>query len=296
MKETKKIQIINPFTILLKNFSIYKDIQTVYNLFLSYPLIILRNKHQVPIENLKKIAGVFGDIYSYLNRGSSSSQMKSLSRYYLDQEYEVIRVSNTVDEKGINNGIEGKEFLNWHSDFSNMNTDFYGSMLYNKKNGHKAVTSFCHASDLLSLLSKKEYEQLKRSNGYHSLHSQFYKLASSSVHREIINKLKKNTSKPSSKPMIMTTIRQQEVLYISPVTLQSIDNNLKVLRYVSLIDKLYHYHHHWKLHDIIIYDNLSLLHKRQQFSGERILYRINFNYKKLSSIKTAQIKNTIFNS
>ena len=283
MRETKKIQVVNPFTVLLKNFHGDKDIQVAYNLFIAYPLVILKSNCQVSIKNLKKIVKVFGDIYSYSNKQSP----KQINQYHADQTCEIIRVSNTTDKNGKSNGVLGNEFINWHSDFSHIHTDFHGSMLYNKKNGHKSVTSFLSTFDLLALLSKKEYEQLKMSNGYHSLNSRFYKMASPSVQRQLIKFKKGKTGQLkelTSKPMIITTIRQQEVLYLSPATLQFIDNDLKVSKYIKLIDELYHYHHHWEPHDIVIYDNLSLHHKRQPFSGERVLYRINFNYKKIPSI------------
>ena len=40
----------------------------------------------------------------------------------------------------------------------------------------------------------------------------------------------------------------------------------------------------WGDNDMIIYDNLRVMHKRDAFEGERILWRIQFNYEETYSI------------
>ena len=284
MKTADKIKTINPFTALIYNFSWNKDIKLAYDLFHLYPLLILRNNDPVSIQRLKALSKSFGDLFAFSNKPSSEAS-KNLGSYHVDKEFEVVRVSNTTDKSGITNGALGDEFINWHSDFSHMDTDFHGSVLYNKKNGDQAITSFCHTSEIFSFLPREEYMQLKRSFGYHSLHSRVYKM-NSLVHKKLVKFRKHKTGNMQHevcKPIIIKTFRNNEAFYLSPATLTRIDNGLKPSKYIRLIEKTDHYHHLWKPYDILIYDNISLLHKRSSFSGKRILYRINFNYKKIHS-------------
>ena len=282
MRTVSKVKIINSFTALMLKFSWDTDIKLAYELFQSYPLVIVRNTKQVSVKQLKKLSKSFGDLYSF-SKHPLSGTTKNLRKYHLDKECEIIRVSNTTQKNGMSNGTLGSGFINWHSDFSHMDTTFYGSMLYNKKNGDKAITSFCHTPDILFYISRKEYAKLKKAFGYHSLYSRVYKMKDS-VHQNLVKFRKhktRNMEDEVCKPIILNTIRKKEAVYLSPATLIRIDNGLKLSKYIRLIEKVNHYHHFWKPHDILIYDNISLLHKRSAFFGERILYRINFNYKKI---------------
>lgn len=281
MKNVKK-QIINSFTIRLENFSLQKDKLLLRDLFLSYPLIILTKNNSFSLENLKNIAKVFGKVYSYSSK-NSLNQLKYLRKYHVDKKLEVIRVSNTVDKDGKPNGTLNNTFINWHADLGHTNASFQGSLLYNKKNGHKAITSFCHTPDLLSFITRQDYLKLKESSGYHTLNNRLYRL-NPSDYKVLVNFKRHKASEsnqPVSKPMIVTTIRKNEALYLSPSTLRYVDNGLDFHKYIKLIDRLKYYAHVWKPHDVLIYDNQSLLHKRQSFTGERILYRVNFNYDNL---------------
>ena len=40
---------------------------------------------------------------------------------------------------------------------------------------------------------------------------------------------------------------------------------------------------YWNEGDIIVYDNLRMMHRRDAFEGERILWRIQFNYEETNS-------------
>ena len=294
MKSTNKVKIINSFTVSIQNFSLCEDSQLLRDLFFIYPLVVLRNKAAFPVERLKDISKVFGDIYSYSHQ-KSLAQIKTLRKYHFDKECEILRVSNTFNKNGMPTGTLGGESLNWHTDLGHSDTDFYGSILYNRKNGNKAITSFCDSSDLIPLISDEEYEILKKSYGYHSLrksyiyhrlHKGAYKMnLSVQAHMKQLKLLQGNEpeefQKVVAKLMIMKTIREKEAFYLSPATLEYIDNNLEHLKYVRLIEKINHYHHIWEPNDILVYDNMSLLHKRSAVSGERIMYIMNFNYKNL---------------
>ena len=282
MKNTDKIKKINSFTVRLEGLRLREDKMLLCSLFMSYPLIVLTKNSPFGLEEVKDIAKTFGEVYSYSGH-NSRDQLKYLKRYHADKNLEVIRVSNTVDEDGKPNGALNNVFIDWHCDLGHTNTSFHGSLLYNKKNGHKSVTSFCHTPDLLSFIEEEECLKLKESYGYHTLNNRLYRL-NSSDYKVLVNFKRYKTSEnnqPVSKPMVINTIRKKSALYLSPSTLKYVDNDLNFSKYIKLIDKVEHYNHHWEPHDILIYDNQSLLHKRQSFSGERILWRVNFNYKNL---------------
>ena len=46
-----------------------------------------------------------------------------------------------------------------------------------------------------------------------------------------------------------------------------------------LFQPQYMYHHHWKTGDLIINDQFMSYHARNAVKGDRLLYRIAFNYK-----------------
>ena len=286
MKNTYKARQINSFTAKVKNISFPEDEALLRDLFISYPLIILTENNPLTLQEIKNIARTFGEVYSFSskkkNNKNLSNQVNYLKRYHADKDLEVIRVSNTLDNDGKPNGALNNSFIDWHCDLGHTNTNFHGSLLYNKKNGHQSITSFCHTPDLLSLINKEEYLKLKKAYGYHTLNNRVYKLNFPDY--DVLIKFKKyktsENNQPVQRPLIIKTIRKKEALYLSPSTLKHVDNNINFFKYIKLINKIEHYNHSWKPNDILIYDNLSLLHKRQAFSGERILYRINFNYKK----------------
>ena len=287
MKTTYRIKHINSFTVQLEGFSLSKDKTLLLELFMTYPLIVLVKNNSLDLQKIKQIAKVFGDLYSVSRKKEKENSDKTqyLKKYHADESLEVIRVSNTVYKEGKADGTLGDSFINWHSDLGHTNTKFQGSLLYNKKNGDKAVTSFCHTPDLLFLIDRVDYLKLKKSNGYHTLNNRVYKLNFPDY--DVLTKFKQyktsENNQPVSKPLIIKTMRKKEALYLSPSTLKSVDNNINFFKYIKLIDKIEHYNHHWKPNDILIYDNLSLLHKRQAFTGDRILYRLNFNYKKIKN-------------
>ena len=286
MQNIDRIKQINSFTAQLENISFPEDKNLLRDLFISYPLVILTKNNSLNLEEIKTIAGALGEVYSFSSKNSNNKdfaiQVNYLKRYHADKSLEIIRVSNTLDKEGKPNGALSNLFIDWHCDLGHTNTTFHGSLLYNKKNGDKSITSFCHTPDLLPLIEKEDYLKLKKSQGYHTLNNRVYKLNFPDYDTIVALKKYKTSenNQPVSKPMIIQTIREKEALYLSPSTLKYVDNNINFFKYIKLIDKIEHYNHFWKPNDILIYDNLSLLHKRQAFSKERILYRINFNYKK----------------
>ena len=282
MKTGNKVKMINSFTAVINNFSWNKDFSFIRDIFLSYPLVILKNSSPVCLDNLKILAELFGKLFTHSDN-CSQKQIEKMRKFHRDKDLSVIRVSNTVDKNGTANGTLGNGLIDWHADFAHLENNFHGSILYNQKNGGKAITSFCHTPDLGSIISKYDRQKLKISFGYHSLHDRVFRMRAS-VYKELVKFTEKKSGGKQNivrKPIIITTIRNKKGFYLSPATLVYMDNNLKASKYLKYIEKIKHYHHNWEPYDILIYDNLSLLHKRSAFSGKRVLNRLNFNFDKI---------------
>ena len=267
-----KIENVNSWIIILKNFSWDQKGYNIFkNLFLRFPLIIMRSKTEVSPNKLKKLALTLGDILS-LKQELKGHFNKQSKKFYVDKNLEILRISNNINEKEKFKGILSNKEVHWHSDLSYIDSNFNGSLLYNKENGHLATTCFCNAKEILTIIPLEDYRKIKGAFGYHSLYKAFeggFNYA--------------DNLKPVAKPLIVSTIRNQKAIYLSPATLKYIDRkDIHPIKYISFINNTPKYQHIWKPYDILIYDNLQLLHKRNAFSGRRTLYRINFNFNKLS--------------
>lgn len=231
--------------------------------FYRIPLLILENNDSISTDQLKELANTLGKIDPLHPLNIILTKYRASQEYFkkihVDKECDIVRVSNMVDENGEALGLQGNRLINWHTDAATKSPDagYYGSVLYNKKNGGKAIASFCHTPDLIPLISGDDYEIFKQSKGYHS-----YEYG--------------DGGPQSPWPLIMNTIRDKESFYLNPSSLKRTDCEYPS-KYIKMIDSnLEHYHHHWKSNDILIYDNTSLLHKKQTFTGDRVLYKTFF--------------------
>ena len=77
---------------------------------------------------------------------------------------------------------------------------------------------------------------------------------------------------------VMRKLRNKETK--EEITLEEAKPLLDAL-HKHLFQPQYMYHHHWKTGDLIINDQFMSYHARNAVKGDRLLYRIAFNYKTL---------------
>jgi alpha-ketoglutarate-dependent taurine dioxygenase len=77
-----------------------------------------------------------------------------------------------------------------------------------------------------------------------------------------------------SRPFVFNhPISDQRLVYCSPGTIQ--ECNLDLTDIIKFSEQN-SYKHQWMENDLLIWDNLRMMHRRFAFSGERILWRTQF--------------------
>jgi len=183
----------------------------------------------------------------------------------------LIGAKHTIDDDRCvqllsNDELFGVDEVVWHNDWSYGRGNYFGTALLNVENAQLSNTSFLD----MSKLPKNLIEQYKNVNGlYHPPVD--LKHCFSEREWKILERVKQN------RPMIFNhPITGEELLYCSPGTQQNIEIDLSdIIKYANNNS----YVHTWEKGDLLIWDNLKMMHKREQFNGTRKLWRIQFqNY------------------
>ena len=148
--------------------------------------------------------------------------------------------------------------------------EYYATILYNVKNGDLSPTWFCDMANAPEEL-KEKYKTFR--GEYHPpgyLHNGCF----SERQLRALRRLK------VTRPFVFE-YNGRSVLYCSLATITEAKNSLETSDLNSLdfedirkyVDKD-NYKHDWEPNDILIWDNLRMQHKREEFKGYRELWRI----------------------
>ena len=238
------------------------DIDTIKYKFAQTGFVHIKNSFPVDQKYLLDLASSFG-------------KLLVTDRHTLDHPALQI-VSDT--------GLLGKDELRWHSDWSCGRDDFFGTLLYNQCNGELAPTYFVDMQEALERLSASEQLSLRQTIGVYF--PQTHILKSCFTQRQI-KALKRFCVK---RPFIIDhPVTDQPTLYFSPGTLQLIEtSDVDIDELTAHCEKL-SWVHHWSPNDILLWDNLRLMHRRPAFEGSRKMLRVQFDpkYKLLRQNKFA---------
>lgn len=253
------------------------DSSSQAKLFLKKKIIVLKRKKSLSVKQLKSLCLKFGSLYQNLCG----------ERFFVNKDSFVLRVSeNSKKITGLFHNFE----LNWHSDFAHTPGDFHGTALYNKKNGHKAVTRFIDSQKAFETLPdgfKKKYKSLSLD---HMVSSKAFVNRSITRSEERLLKMKNYRIKgyfseaclngKVSRPLFPKHPKtNKESIYLSPAT---VDPSPLKKDYFFILDHCIKHSRsfYWSHNDCLLFDNLSLIHSRSGFTGQRELYRCQFNYEK----------------
>ena len=178
-------------------------------------------------------------------------------RHTLDDE----RIVQYVSDKGLFSNTD----VDWHNDWSYGAGNYFGTTLYNHKNGHLSTTDFVDM--------RKAYERYEDKEYLHNVIGEYFPpqdLHESCFTPRMLKILEK--AKVSRKFAHTHHITGDTVMYISPGTLQTDIDISKLIEHCEQDI----YEHHWQDNDILIYDNLRYMHRRNAFEGERELWRTQF--------------------
>lgn len=174
----------------------------------------------------------------------------------------VINKHGTVQELS-STELFGANELDWHNDLSYTTGSFFGSILYNHKNAHLAETWFMD----MAKMPKEFYNDFKEYVGEYCPPSEHINCFND--RQQAILKKQKIT-----RPFVFTRPDSDHtVLYCSPGTIHNKDVDLsKIINYAEK----HSYKHQWQDGDLLIWDNLRMMHKRPAFDGDRVLWRTQF--------------------
>lgn len=174
-----------------------------------------------------------------------------------------INENRTIQELS-NVGLFGTNEVNWHNDWSYGRGNYFGTILYNVKNAHLSPTWFCNMSNLPETFYKKHEKNIGVYYPPANLQDQCF----TDKQLRILEKQK------ISRQFVHTHhVTGERVLYCSPGTIQDFNEDLSdIIQYAEE----HSYCHTWEPNDILIWDNLKMMHKRNSFEGQRLLWRTQF--------------------
>ncbi len=154
--------------------------------------------------------------------------------------------------------------VEWHNDWSYGRGNYFGTMLYNKLNGEKSTTDFVDMKDAYQTYPNKQ--ELEDQEGTY-FPPDAYNYCFTEQQKRILEK-RKQTRKFAH----THHITGDKVLYFSPGSLQT---DIDVSHLITHCEKNI-YEHQWEPNDVLLYDNIRVMHRRHAFTGSRTLWRVQF--------------------
>ena len=241
-------------------------------LFFDNKLILLKSKKSLSSKKIKALCLNFGKLY----------RNECEDKFFVNNDPSIMRVCNNTDNiKGLFHNFH----LNWHNDFAHTPGGFHGTALYNYKGGEKVSTQFIDtqkAYESLNISIKKKYKNCILP---HSVSSKaFIKKLSPAETRLLKMKQYKIDGYFSHDCLNGSVFRplfpahpktKKKSVYLSPATLK-----VNVEAYADILNHCLKYatSFSWNKNDLLLFDNLVLMHSRGAFSGNRELHRCQFNY------------------
>lgn len=219
----------------------------------------------INVTDLTKKLLVHGLIHIKCDKPLSLDEFKKIrlnkpliaKRHTLDNERHVQYVSDK--------GLFSNDDVDWHNDWSYGTGNYFGTTLYNHKNGHLSTTDFVDMRKAYQRYDDKEY--LKNTTGSYFPPQDLHESCFTPRMLKILER-----AKVSRQFAHVHHATGDTVMYFSPGTLQT-DIDVR-----NLIEHCENdiYKHHWQDNDILIYDNIRVMHRRHAFDGERELWRTQF--------------------
>ena len=169
-------------------------------------------------------------------------------------------------------GLFGDQDLPWHNDFSYGEGGFFGTLLCNRRNGEAAATSFVDMEAAAVALGSEERERLRTLIGHYYLPAEMMSDFYSDKQERSMKRAR------SARPLVFDhPVTGRTVLYFSPGTLRRVrGGDVDIDQLIAHCERLA-WDHRWRPHDVLLYDNFRVMHRRPPFVGERELWRIQFS-------------------
>ena len=208
--------------------------------------------------DLKELLRDFGLVHitnAELDIVEFSEMAKKLGLPLKTEKHTVNQFVQMVSTDGL---FEDKE-VDWHNDWSYGRGNYYGTILYNVKGGELANTYFCDMTKAPRELKQKYRGRIGEYFPPESLQEKCF----TEKQIKILKKMKVR------RPFIQKW-NGRELLYCS---LGTINEDFPDIREFAEQNS---HEHWWKTGDILIWDNMRMMHKRDSFKGERTFWRVQF--------------------
>ena len=177
-------------------------------------------------------------------------------------------------QKVADNALFGCDEVPWHNDWSYGRGGYFGTLLYNKTGANIAKTYFVDMATACAALPFECVEALRECSGEYFPSR---KLQQSCFRNNEIRTLEKIRVR---RPLVFNhPTCSKPVLYFSPGTLKStcgLDKTGITIDLLTSHCEDFQWSHDWQENDIVIFDNLRFMHRRDGFKGRRQLWRIQF--------------------
>lgn len=234
----------------------FVESKKIYNLFLDRKIVIFKDQRLDDIQ-LKKFAELFGSVW---NR-DTETKMSGLDQTAENNPTGYVEL---VSESG----ILGNKYVPWHIDL----THFPSQVLPNRLlyavelNGESAPTEFVYTLNCKEQLPKDVYEFLRNTNilckaPYETPWKGYMRRPALNLH----------------------PVNNKYALMIDPCFTKWVDRlEEDVISYFKQLmeyinTEATYYAHEWELNDLVVYDNWSTIHQRQEFNGSRKLKRVTWD-------------------
>ena len=233
--------------------------------FFLYGLIIIKSNKKILEDSLKKLSNKFGAIYANPSSGY---------KFFYKDKY-ILEISG--------NRMFGTGAMNWHKDMSYIRNKYYGTLLYNINQYNTTATHFVYTRQSSFSSDYNDFEYAAYSGNTHLSANETKVLSLFKKNRKLRNRFSNyNPRSLSMKPvkknfLIKHPITHKKVIYFSPGTALS---SKKIISKIEkdILNLNERYDHKWSHNDILIFDNLQLMHKRNRINSQRKLLRLQFNY------------------
>jgi taurine dioxygenase/pentalenolactone F synthase len=274
-----------------------EDFETIQRALREHLALVFRGQPEVADLDLIGFAARFGDLL----KGSEFLRDAG-------EHPEILPVTNMVDDQGIPKGTGQSNEMGWHSDYSYVDRvgreTFLNAVILPKDPPH---TSFTDQYRALEPLPPKTVEALRPLRAFHSvkgyvdgdeIDAEIGETHHSKVERDKRLGIERSPIPEAEHPVVVRHPESgRELLYVSPQITRYIvgmprnesDELLQELHRYSTRPEFV-YHHDWETGDLVVFDNLGTMHRRDTWdpSEQRYMRQLSTAYQLVEDEKEAR--------
>ena len=220
----------------------YKDLTSVRDDLIEYGLVLIENA-DIMLSDFERLTDSF-------------KKKLVIERHAISKD----RTVQDLSDKG----LFGNGAVDWHNDWSYGRGSYYGTALYNVENASISPPYFCDMSHAQMSLLKK-YENV---SGTYFPPVNTHEICFTERQLQVIKKSQ------ISRPFVFES-NGKKILYCSFGSLQETTENIS-LEPIREFISANTYIHQWEPNQLLLWDNMKMIHKRDKFKGVRRLWRTQF--------------------